>query len=314
MKSSRHGRSVWRVPYLSTVALLLISSISLNDNSAIAFVDANVYTSLHSSSSLLRKKPSSLGTPQKRHQRQRRQHRNLKNEIPLLFRPFASRGGESSSAAATTTSLPSSNQNLNEPSPSPTAAHLDYGATPLPTLLTTLSTSTTTGLNTTTAQTLLTHTYGPNALTPPPSKTLLSLILDQFTDRLVQILLIVAALSAAFSYAERDPSDMTPLWRSFAEPAIILAILVLNAVVGVWQSRSAAGSLEALKKLQPRLASVLRDGVWVEEVDASCLVPGDVIGLRVGDKVPADARLVSLGSSSLSVDEGSLTGESGSVE
>ena len=94
------------------------------------------------------------------------------------------------------------------------------------------------------------------------------------------------------------------------EPLIILAILVLNAAVGVWQSRQAEGSLEALKKLQPSLATVMRDGVWKDNINAAELVPGDLIMIRVGDKVCADARMVSLESSVISLDEGSLTGES----
>lgn len=125
-------------------------------------------------------------------------------------------------------------------------------------------------------------------------------------------------LSAIFSWMEVRQHASSPeameeaLWKSFVEPSVILAILVLNAAVGVWQSQSAADSLAALKKLQARLATVVRDkstGV----MDASELVPGDVIQIRVGDKVPADARLISLQSAVLTVDEGSLTGESMTV-
>ena len=90
--------------------------------------------------------------------------------------------------------------------------------------------------------------------------------------------------------------------------------IVLNAFVGIWQSQSAQDSLDALQKLQPSLATVLRDGQWISNTDASTLVPGDIIQLRVGDKVPADARLLSFQTSSLSVDEGSLTGESVTVQ
>ena len=93
----------------------------------------------------------------------------------------------------------------------------------------------------------------------------------------------------------------------------------------MWQDLSARSSLEALEKLQPRLATVLRynddnDGndvdenaKWITEYDATQLVPGDIIKLRVGDSIPADARLVSLTSSTMYVDESSLTGESVSV-
>ena len=72
--------------------------------------------------------------------------------------------------------------------------------------------------------------------------------------------------------------------------------------------------MEALKKLQPSLATVLRDGQWIDGIDASELVPGDVISFRVGDKISADARVLTLQTSTLSVDEGSLTGESVTVQ
>jgi magnesium-transporting ATPase (P-type) len=86
--------------------------------------------------------------------------------------------------------------------------------------------------------------------------------------------------------------------------------LVLNAIVGVLQSQSAQESLEALSKLQATTATVLRDSKWLPNVDASTLVPGDIISLKVGDAVPADSRLIHIQTSTFSVDEGSLTGES----
>ena len=155
--------------------------------------------------------------------------------------------------------------------------------------------------------------YGSNSLQSPPGKSTWQLILEQFDDRLVQILLGVAVLSGAFSYLEIRHGGEEPWYKSFVEPVVILAILVLNAAVGVWQSKSAQGSLEALQKMQPALATVLRDGIWQAGVEASRLVPGDILEIRVGDKVPADARLLSLQSSSMQIDEGSLTGESVTV-
>lgn len=160
------------------------------------------------------------------------------------------------------------------------------------------------------------HQYGKNVLESPPSKSIWQLILEQFDDRLVQILLVVAVLSGIFSFMEvletAHGSDAA-LWKSFVEPFVIMAILVLNAAVGVWQSKSAEDSLEALQKMQPTLATALRDGEWQGGTDASQLVPGDVLEIRVGDKVPADARLLELQSSSLKTDEASLTGESKTV-
>jgi len=186
---------------------------------------------------------------------------------------------------------------------------------PLSDIVSTLRSNADTGLSPTVAKARL-RQYGPNALVAPPGKTLLDLIAEQFEDRLVQILLAVAALSGVFSYFEVKSAggDGEGLLKSFVEPLVILAILVLNAAVGVWQSKSAEGSLEALKKLQPSLATVLRDGQWIDGIDASELVPGDVISFRVGDKISADARVLTLQTSTLSLDEGSLTGESVTVQ
>ncbi|CAM9628969.1 unnamed protein product [Scytosiphon promiscuus] len=149
-------------------------------------------------------------------------------------------------------------------------------------------------------------TYGPNSLKEPEKQSLLSMILEQFEDRLVQILLAVAVLSGVLSAFEDDP-------KAFVEPASILAILVLNAAVGVWQSRSAQDSLDALKKLQPDNACVVRDGELIGALPAAELVPGDLMYLRVGDKVAADARLLTLKTTTFGCEEGSLTGESVAV-
>ena len=162
--------------------------------------------------------------------------------------------------------------------------------------------------------------YGKNTLDSPPGRSLLSLILEQFDDKLVQILLAVAGISGIFSFMEvkqhmstvQSKITFKDALKGFMEPLIILTILVLNAAVGVWQSQQAEGSLLALQSLQPSLATVLRDSQWVE-INAAELVPGDVIRIRVGDKVSADARVLSLESSVLSLDEGSLTGESVTV-
>jgi len=162
----------------------------------------------------------------------------------------------------------------------------------------------------------LLKSYGSNSLAEPPGKNLLALIAEQFEDGLVQILLGVALLSGLFSLMEyrEEGNTQGSLLKAFVEPLVIGSILALNAVVGVWQSKSAEDSLEALQKMQPTLATVLRNGSWFSDVDASTLVPGDVIQIRVGDQVPADCRLLSLQTSGMSVDEGSLTGESITVQ
>jgi P-type Ca2+ transporter type 2C len=174
---------------------------------------------------------------------------------------------------------------------------------------------------------------GRNELAAPERTSLLKLIAEQFEDRLVQILLVVAVISSVLSIFEDDTS-------AFIEPVVIVAILVINALVGIWQGRSAEGALDALKKasaricratidsstkphvpspppftwqLQPENACVLRDGRWIADLPAAELVPGDFIFVKVGDKVPADARLYALKTTTFSTDEGSLTGESASV-
>jgi len=193
------------------------------------------------------------------------------------------------------------------------ATTADAGATPIADLWQQLDTRPE-GLSSVTAQQRL-QQYGPNTLQQPPPKSILALIAEQFSDSLVQILLAVAVLSAFFSVAEVLQADAgeTAVWKSFVEPGVILAILILNAVVGVWQSRSASDSLAALEKLQAAVCTVFRDGRVASAVPVAELVPGDVVELRTGDKVPADGRLVSLSSSVMAVDEGSLTGESATV-
>eukprot|EP01082_Thalassiosira_pseudonana_P014987 g13544.t1 g13544 contig8:914181-916401(-) len=132
---------------------------------------------------------------------------------------------------------------------------------------------------------------------------------------------ITNAVNIALSVFAYDEEVRSTILQSFVEPFIIVAILLLNACVGVWQDLSARSSLEALKKMQPRLATVLRYDEdtnnnysdWITDYDATQLVPGDIIRLRVGEYIPADARLASLTSSTMYVDESSLTGESVSV-
>jgi magnesium-transporting ATPase (P-type) len=186
----------------------------------------------------------------------------------------------------------------------------DPGSLPLSLLLQTLQSDPNVGLTETDAHRRL-QLYGPNELAAPPKQSIWELIAEQFQDRLVQILLVVAVISAVFSALEHTADQN--LLKSFVEPIVILSILVLNAAVGVIQSQSAKDSLQALQELQPTLCTPLRDGTLQANVPASELVPGDIIQLRVGDKIPADARVVELQSSTLQVDETSLTGESVTV-
>ena len=95
--------------------------------------------------------------------------------------------------------------------------------------------------------------------------------------------------------------------QHWADVAIIVALLIFNAAVGFWQEYQAGNAVEALRKRLALKARVLRDGKW-QEVDAKNLVPGDVIRLRLGDIIPADAKLID--GDYLSVDQSALTGES----
>ena len=141
---------------------------------------------------------------------------------------------------------------------------------------------------------------GENRLQEKKKKTALQRFLDQFKDVMILILLAAAAVSFVVACVEREP-------REFFEPALILLIVVLNAIMGVMQESKAEKALDALKSLSAPHARVIRDG---EEqiVDAAMLVPGDIIRLEAGDFVPADARLIH--SVSLKSEESALTGES----
>ncbi len=142
--------------------------------------------------------------------------------------------------------------------------------------------------------------YGENKLKEKKKKTMLSRFLDQFKDAMIIILLIAAVVSFSIVCFERN-------WGELFEPALILLIVILNAIMGVMQESKAEKALDALKNMTAPHARVIRDG---EEsiIDASLLVPGDIIKLEAGDFIPADARL--LQSASLKSEESALTGES----
>ena len=142
--------------------------------------------------------------------------------------------------------------------------------------------------------------FGPNKLSESKKKTNLQRFLEQFKDVMIIILLLAAAVSFVVACFGHDPME-------FFEPALILLIVVLNAVLGVVQESKAEKALDALKNMSAPHARVIRDG-QEQVIDASGLVPGDIIRLEAGDFVPADARL--LKSVSLKSEESALTGES----
>ncbi|MDZ7782905.1 MAG: HAD-IC family P-type ATPase [Halioglobus sp.] len=148
------------------------------------------------------------------------------------------------------------------------------------------------GLSTSEAQRLLSE-YGPNKLPDAPTPGVLSIFFRQFLSPFIYILLIAAAASLALD--------------QLANAVFILGVLLLNAVIGTVQEFSAQQSAAALRNMVRGEARVIRDGS-PQKVDIEHLVPGDLVLLSSGDKVPADLRLeVSI---NLAVDESMLTGES----
>ena len=166
-------------------------------------------------------------------------------------------------------------------------------------LLSALNTSEAAGLSSDRAKELLAE-VGENRLREKKKKGIVRRFFDQFKDVMILILLAAAAVSFAIACIEKNPKE-------FFEPALILLIVVLNAVMGVMQESKAEKALEALKGMSAPHARVIRDGK-VQVIDAAALVPGDIIHLEAGDFVPADARL--LVSAGLKSEESALTGES----
>ena len=142
--------------------------------------------------------------------------------------------------------------------------------------------------------------HGANVLREKKKKTNLQRFLDQFKDVMILILIAAAIVSFVVACVEGNPGE-------FFEPALILLIVILNAVMGMLQESKAEKALDALKSMSAPHARVLRDGTE-QIIDAASLVPGDIIRLEAGDFVPADARL--LHSAGLKSEESALTGES----
>jgi len=155
--------------------------------------------------------------------------------------------------------------------------------------------------------------YGPNELPVEEGKSLLQLIIDQFDDLLVKILLLAAIISFVLALFEEHEDELDQL-TAFVEPFVILLILIANAIVGVWQERNAESAIEALKEYEPEMGKVIRaDKSGVQKVRAREIVPGDIVEVSVGDKIPADIRIIKVMSTTIRIDQSILTGESVSV-
>ncbi|KAL0436517.1 UNVERIFIED_CONTAM: Calcium-transporting ATPase 4, endoplasmic reticulum-type [Sesamum radiatum] len=148
--------------------------------------------------------------------------------------------------------------------------------------------------------------YGLNELEKHEGPSIFRLILDQFNDTLVRILLVAAVISFVLAWYDGEEGGEMEI-TAFVEPLVIFLILIVNAIVGVWQENNAEKALDALKEIQSEHATVIREGRRISNLPAKELVPGDIVELRVGDKVPADMRVISLISSTLRVEQGSLT-------
>ncbi|MVN78822.1 HAD-IC family P-type ATPase [Hymenobacter sp. HMF4947] len=139
--------------------------------------------------------------------------------------------------------------------------------------------------------------HGPNRLADAHQKTIWQLVLHQLADVMILVLLVAAGVSVLIGEAK--------------SAYVILAIVVLNALIGFVQEYRADKAMEALQKMAASHAQVLRGG-QAQQVPTADLVPGDVVLLEAGNVIPADVRF--LETHALKVDESSLTGESGNVE
>lgn len=139
---------------------------------------------------------------------------------------------------------------------------------------------------------------GANELKAAKGKSLLRRFAEQVADPMIVILLAAAAISGVLAVLEND---------SFADVIIILAVVLINAVLGVYQESKAEKAIEALQDMAAATSKVVRDGK-MSSILSKDLVVGDIICLEAGDAVPADARI--LESASLKAEEAALTGES----
>lgn len=145
--------------------------------------------------------------------------------------------------------------------------------------------------------------YGENKLEGKKKESIFVRFIKQFNDFMIIILIIASIISALVSKFQGE--------NDYIDSIIIIAIVVLNAIMGLIQEAKAEKSIESLKKLTPQIAKVTRNGIF-QEIEVSSLVPGDLIELEAGNYVPADCRLIEC--YNLKIEESSLTGETEAVE
>ncbi len=144
--------------------------------------------------------------------------------------------------------------------------------------------------------------HGKNKLREAEKDSLVKRFFAQMKDPMIIILLCAAAISGVLAVSQGD---------SFADVIIILAVVIVNAVLGVYQENKAEKAIEALQQMSAATSKVLRDG-RICAVRSEDIVPGDIVLLEAGDAVPADGRIIE--SASLKIEEAALTGESVPVE
>ena len=140
--------------------------------------------------------------------------------------------------------------------------------------------------------------YGPNNLKEKKKESIFVKFIKQFNDFMIITLIIAAIISAVVSKLNGE--------ADYIDSIIIVAIVIFNAIMGLVQEQKAEKSLEALKKMTAPNAKVRRDG-RVQEIDATLVVPGDIVILEAGNYVPVDCRLIN--SYNLKIEESALTGE-----
>ena len=145
--------------------------------------------------------------------------------------------------------------------------------------------------------------YGKNELENGKKEGIVIKFFKQFNDFMIIILIMASIVSAGISWYQRE--------NDYIDSIIIIAIVVLNAIMGVLQEAKAEKSIESLKKMTPQMSKVIRDGKEIE-IPSENLTVGDIVILEAGNRVPADCRIIE--NYNLKVEESSLTGETEAVE